>query len=272
MSEGKHIKLNQLQRRLPEGILVDAAWLERQGYSSPLLRKYVLSGWLERPTHGVYRRPPGKLADENDDRPRWQHVVISLQTMLRSGLVVGGRTALEAQGFSHYVAPGGSREIHLYGDRKPPAWIHSLGIEQRFVYHNARRLFREGHTPKAAVGLMQMPWGSREWQITYSSTERAMLEMLDEVPGRESFHQADVLMEGIQILGPKRLQALLEACASVKVKRLCLWFAERHNHPWLKRLDLEKIDLGSGKRALVRGGRLDPKYLITVPQDIDARE
>jgi hypothetical protein len=33
----------------------------------------------------------------------------------------------------------------------------------------------------------------------------------------------------------------------------------------LKQLDLAKVTLGSGKRVLVRGGRLDQKYLITVP-------
>ena len=30
------------------------------------------------------------------------------------------------------------------------------------------------------------------------------------------------------------------------------------------------IDLGKGKRMLVRGGKLDPKYQITVPEDLDA--
>jgi hypothetical protein len=28
--------------------------------------------------------------------------------------------------------------------------------------------------------------------------------------------------------------------------------------------------LGKGKRMLVKGGRLDPKYLITVPEDLSA--
>jgi len=61
------------------------------------------------------------------------------------------------------------------------------------------------------------------------------------------------------------VQSLLEQCASVKVKRLFLHLAEKHNHAWFKSLDLAKVSLGSGKRMLVPGGRLDPKYLITVP-------
>ena len=38
-----------------------------------------------------------------------------------------------------------------------------------------------------------------------SSPERASLELLDEVPQPESFHQADVLMEGLRNLSPRRL-------------------------------------------------------------------
>ena len=37
----------------------------------------------------------------------------------------------------------------------------------------------------------------------------------------------------------------------------------------LERPDRNGIDLGKGKRMLVRGGKLDPKYQITVPEDLD---
>ena len=72
-------------------------------------------------------------------------------------------------------------------------------------------------------------------------------------------------MEGLATLSPRRLQKLLEACQSVKVKRLFLFLAERHNHAWFKRLDVSGVDLGAGKRALVDHGRYDAKYRITVP-------
>ena len=91
---------------------------------------------------------------------------------------------------------------------------------------------------------MQQPWGQWEWPLIMSSPERAILELLDEVPQRETFHQADVLMEGLRNLSPRRLHTLLVDCRNVKVKRLFLWFAERHNHAWLKGLDRKGIDLG----------------------------
>ena len=94
--------------------------------------------------------------------------------------------------------------------------------------------------------------------------------MLDELPGRESFLQADALAEGLSDLSPHRLQILLEACVSVKVKRLFLFFADRHRHAWRSRLDLSRIDLGAGKRVLVKGGSLDRRYNITVPPELGA--
>ncbi len=113
-----------------------------------------------------------------------------------------------------------------------------------------------------------MPWGQWNWPLTYSTPERALLELLDELPSRESFHQVDVIVEGLSNLSPRRLQNLLENCRSIKVKRLFFWFADRHQHAWLKRLDILRVDLGKGKRMLVRGGKFDTDYQITVPEDM----
>lgn len=274
-------KLNHLQRILPEGLLADAAWMEKNGYSRALRSQYVAAGWLEQPARGVYRRPSGKL--------RWEHVVISLQTLLAVPVIVGGRTALELQGFAHYLPVDDTQEVHLYGDRPPPGWTGKLDLDARLVFHNAKRLFQEGvflhgldgtsagFQDQAAVtnnrihgSLLHQAWGHWGWLMTLSTPERATLELLDEIPHRETFHQADVLMEGLRTLSPHRLQQLLEACHSVKVKRLFLWFAERHQLPCLRQIKQERLNLGRGKRMLVRGGRLDPTYLITVPEDLDA--
>jgi hypothetical protein len=103
-----------------------------------------------------------------------------------------------------------------------------------------------------------------------STPERALLELLDELPRHESFHQVDALVEGLRNLSPRRLQMLLNDCKSIKVKRLFFWFAERHRHAWLKQIDQAQVNLGAGKRMLVKGGKFDSKYLITVPDDLSA--
>lgn len=272
----KETKLNQLERDIPEGMVVDAAWLEAKGYSRSLRGQYVQRGWLEQPTRGVYRRPYGTLD--------WQLVVLSLQTLLSVPLVVGGRTAIELQGRGHYLKHD-QDEVHLYGDVRPPAWLARLDLGVAFRTHDAATLFAsapstrglthvefDARTRKAKSAdpvhgsFTSYPLGHWQWPLTISTLERAYLELLGELPGRETFHQADVLMEGLSDLSPRRLQKLLEDCRSIKVKRLFFFFADRHGHAWLKRLDKSRIDLGSGKRQLVKGGRYDATYQITVPE------
>ena len=260
------------------------------GYPSALRSRYLESGWLQRVCRGVFRRPAYVPGLEGKESPlRWQHIVISLQMVLERPIVVGGRSALELSGFSHYVSSTELREVHLYADEPPPKWLPKLPMETTFRVHRAQKLFRTEPISKGFEALTNMlsaeepllewsipghlTWthlGEYDWPLVLSTPERACLELLDEIPGHETFHQADMLLQSLTSLSPTRLARLLGECRSVKVKRLFLWFAERHGHAWLKRLDREDIDLGSGKRMLVRGGKLDPKYLITIPADLHA--
>lgn len=269
MTSHSRVKLNQLQQ-LPDGTLVDAAWLERHGYSSSLRHQYVKAGWLNQPAARVYRRGNGPLT--------WQAVVISLQSFMDLDLTIGGRTALEEQGYAHYL--GRTRKVHLYGPEKLPSWVAALPLDVTFAWHNSLRLFPdeppspvapppEGQPACMLPGGFMATGGALHWGMRLASPERALFQLLDELPGQESFHQIDKLVEGLATLSPRRLQIQLEACRSVKVKRLFFFFADRHRHNWLERIDRSKVDLGHGKRMLVKGGKLDPTYLITVPGDLD---
>jgi hypothetical protein len=209
--------------------------------------------------------------------------VISLQALLEFPLVVGGRTALELHGYAHYLAQE-IKEVHLYGPKRPPTWLNQLRLTTRFVYHNDQKLFRKNAIRRPLPNLdwkpdsntdvhdslVVQPWGQWDWPLTVSTPERAILELLDELPRRETFHQADMLMEGLATLSPGRLQELLDDCRSVKVKRLFFYFADRHRHTWLKRIDKNAVSLGQGKRELVKGGKLDKTYQITVPEEMNA--
>ncbi len=174
--------------------------------------------------------------------------------------------------------------MHLYGDQKLPAWVFKLDIEPSFVFHNRLRFLPEIKLPPHVASLTQPPEDevlsdsalriSRWWQwpLVMSTPERAYLELLDEPPQKETFHMAGITigitMEGLVNLSPRRLQSLLENAKSIKVKRLFFFFTDRHQHSWLKRINRQKIDLGKGKRELVKGGKLDPQYQITVPKKL----
>jgi hypothetical protein len=257
----KNSKINQLQRLLPEGLVVDTAWLDAHGYKRQWREKYVASGWLEGVARGVYQRPHAV----SEPNVAWQRVVVSLQGPLATEVLLGGRTALELAGLGHYVPMGSELLVHLYAAAPLPRWVQRVPTDAQFVEHRSTKLFApdfQGHT--------DVPWGHWGWKMRTSSPERGLCELLDQVPDVETFHQADVLMEAANTLSPRRVQAVLEACRSIKVKRLFLWFAERHQHAWFARLDVRRIDLGRGKRQLVPGGRYDTKYQITVPEHLDA--
>jgi len=268
-------KLNQLHDLLGEGLLASTSWLEGHGYSRSLLAKYVAGGWLESPARGVYRRPGPPL--------KWQHVVASLQLLAGSFLHVGGRTALVHRGLGHYVRLGDPEPILLYGPETLPPWVNKLGLNERFFVRSdamfsALRARRDEQgnpfdfqgKPLVRGGLQQMglsefTWGAWDWRLWYSCEERAILELLNELPGLLSFEEARLVMEGLATLRPALLQPLLEACSSIKVKRTFLYLAREAGHAWYARLDKSRLDLGKGKRMIVRGGRLDAEFMITVP-------
>ncbi len=77
------------------------------------------------------------------------------------------------------------------------------------------------------------------------------------------------MMEGLNNLRPNLVQQLLEACQSVKVKRLFLYMAEKSGHDWVKYLNLEKINMGSGKRSIVKNGVYVSKYQIIISKELE---
>ena len=77
------------------------------------------------------------------------------------------------------------------------------------------------------------------------------------------------LFEGLTSLRPKQVNTLLQYCRSIKVKRLFLFMADQFSYPWISRIDKKQLDLGSGKRVVVKGGKLDKRYLITIPERQD---
>jgi hypothetical protein len=272
MAEQAERKLNRLGRLLPEGLLVDSAWLCAQGYSSSLRSQYVSRGWLSQPARQVYRRGGGKLT--------WQQAVISLQTLLGHRLVVGGRSALELHGYAHFLSHE-TRAVHLHGPKRPPAWLKRLPVDAPFLYRHSEPLlpladfphsleFAATANPRTTLpdDLDVVPYGPSDWPLVVSRPERALLELLDELPQQESFDQVDALFEGLTNVRPRLLSKLLARCRNIKVKRLFFYFAGRHKHAWLSRIDRSAVDLGKGKRMLVRGGILDPAYQITVPKDL----
>lgn len=255
--------LKKVLDAVPSRYLVDAAWLTAHGIAYETFRDYVKRGWLERLTRGVFRRPSSNAPAP--DTIDWKICLLSLQHIMGYDVHVGGMTALTQQGHGHYLRLGGSAHVWIYGEAIPK-WLSRLSLNALVETRN-RSLFDDtslGLTNVDMDASNTLPW---EWQLRMSAPERAILEAMDELPDHESFHNLDMVFESLATLRPKMLSALLHSCRKIKVKRLFFVFADRHDHPWRKRLDPEEFDLGSGDRALVKGGRIHPRYRIVVPEE-----
>ncbi len=186
---------------------------------------------------------------------------------------LGGESALDLAGYTHYLSLGGKPRVHFYGE--VPSWLKRLPMQTHVVVHR-RPLFGDDSTGIGEVGLGAGAGGPAvdvwRWPIEASSPERAILEALDELPRHANFENLDKVFEGLVSRRPRQLVALLAACRSVKVRRLFCVFADRHRHGWRRHLDTSTIDFGSGPRALAAGGRLHPTYRIYVPKALASEQ
>jgi len=246
--------INNLLRNWPKNTIAVYAWLGKQGVYRQLAGTYVKSGWIERVGQGAFRR-----AEDNVD---WSGGLYTLQSQLDMSVHPAGKTALQLQGSAHYLpASLKQRRVVLFGSKKEklPAWFtgYEWGVDVRYTMTG---LFGND----AALGLIAHSAGN--YEIKISSPERAALEFCYDVPMRESFDELDQIMSGLTTLRPRIVQELLEKCGSVKAKRLFMYFAEKHSHAWVNRVECKKIDFGSGNRSLCGNGRYDSKYKIVIPK------
>jgi len=249
----------ELYHILPEGLITTRKWLMDNNFTNHAIDNLVKSNQLVSISKGIYVRNKAKIT--------WQSVVFSLQSMLKTDIVVGGMSALEMQGLSHYLSFSENKTVHLYGNDTLPKWAMELEVNVEFIKHTTKGFFENNENGKQKNQFtIEREWDNEGRKLTIANPERAYLEVLIEVPSKVTFEHADQLMQGLTTLSPRSLQKLLEQCQSIKAKRLFLWFADRQNYAWVNKLDRNKITLGSGNRMIAKGGKLDKKYKITVPE------
>lgn len=247
---------------VPYGLVATREWLLRAGMTRSALDNQIKSRQLLSLRPGIYVRPGTRLV--------WQGVVCSLERM-GSDLVVGGATALEEQGRAPELPLAGRRLIQLHGLDPLPSWTSRLDLPETFRRRSTAWLANRGDEsaaegrPRPSFLTAAAPWGDGFWSIRLSMPERALFELLKDVPQSVSFERAERFLEGLSDLSPGRLELLLHRTRSVKIRRLFFWLAERQGHPWARRLRPEDFDLGRGKLVLAKGGRFVSRYGITVP-------
>jgi hypothetical protein len=258
MASGTESKINKLLKIWPTGVVAVLPWLERQGVYQQLVHAYEKASWLRRIGRGAYARA--------GDKVEWTGGLYAIQEQMELPIHAGGKTALQMQGYAHFLPMRKGTKVSLFGlpAVKLPTWFkqYHWGVEVRYATTNI-------FVGAADQGLTKKEMGF--YAVSVSTPERAIMEVLYCVPREESYEEARLLMEGLTTLRPRVVQTLLKHCASVKVRRLFMVLAESCQHAWVKKLDLSKVDFGKGRRMLVRGGRFHSKYNITVPETGDGR-
>ena len=253
----KVMKLNELLLTLPANVFFTSKYLDKFGITDQMIYHYVHNLKLFKSmSHGVYARI--------NDNPTWKGLVWALQQT--QDIHVGGMTALEEYGFSHFLRHSDKKRIFLYSSEhsKLPSWVKQVQRDNTIILLSDNFLSLKFNVSEKLLDK------SINNELKMSLPERAILEQLYVCPNKVSLKETYQMFEMmINNLRPKLMQELLEKCKSIKVKRLFLYLAEENSPSWFKMLDVSKINLGSGIRNITKGGEFNSKYKIVVDRDIE---
>lgn len=256
MNTDNSSKINLLLRSQPQGVVFTSSWMVKNGYSLDLQRQYRKSNWFESIGSGAMVRTGEQVSLEG--------ALYSLQRQLELKVHIGAKSALGMHGKAHYLSVNPKRS--LFGPLKEalPKWF----IDYEHWKHQFT--FTQTNFLATDIGLVELNYNGH--LIMVSSAARAIMECIYLAPKKQSLVECYEIIEGLNTLRPQIVQRLLEKCNSVKVKRLFLYMADKANHNWFKYLQVEKIDLGTGKRSIVEHGVYNAKYQITIPKELEKDE
>lgn len=245
-------RINKMLAKWLPGEIHTLRWFEKRGASQRVAFGYSKSGALRKIGSGVFSLP--------DDPLNWLGAVKAMQEELGLPVHVGARSSLELQGTSHNIVQSKRPHVTLIASDKTtiPAWV-------KVNDWNALLAFKQSSLISGEQSLTE--FAKNGISVRLSSREQAILEFIDSLDLSVSFQTVADYLSSLMTLRPKVLQDLLKRCSSVKVKRVFLYLAESMELPFFSKLDLAEIDLGSGKRVIIKGGRYDAKYQITVPKE-----
>ena len=248
MKDKRNSKLQKLHQTLAHHGVATSGFLESLGIYQQLVNSYVKSGWLKGLGGGAYfwaHYPP-----------HLEEAIKSLQQQLKHPVHIGGKTIVR-QMRPHYL-PLGDSPMFLFSpalSKTLPRWFQTYPWPQK-IYFLRTKLFKKNFF----LGIKENEEG-----LKVSKLERALFEMLYELPQKHSWEEVDKIFENLYGLNPSLVQKCLENCQSMKTRRLFLLFSQRHNHSWFERMKTDEVSLGQGVYPLYKKGVVHPYLKISVP-------
>lgn len=254
-------KINWLVTNTSPGSIVLQQWLTKNGVSYSLAQKYTQSGWLKKLSSGVYFRPDGK----DGIKPDWIDALQAMNIQLCLPVHLAGLSSLNYQGLSHYLQ---LRKEQLWIGSKSkqplPKWFREFPNQDWFYCGNSKFQI----DPDMDLKFITV----KGKELLVSRPELAAYEVVDAIGKQISFEHVAELFQGLVNLSPKRVQSLLERSHAIQTNRIFLFLSHHSGHQWVQYLNETNIELGSGKRQVVKKGRFDERYQITVPESLNTKQ
>ena len=243
-------KINSLLMNIHPGGLLFSESLKKQGYSDQLMKQYRTSGWLTSLSKGVMYRSGDTLSA--------LAALASCQEQTGKQYRVAAHSALELSGYYHFVPMGKPQLMVASKEPKAPQWSKSDLFDMTFEFF----------TTSAFGTVQEQDIKQNNYSIKASIPELAFMECILLAPSRYSYMDLYYIMEQLTALRPAKVQQLLETTNNLTVKRMFLYMAEKANYPWFQEIDFNRINLGTSKIQLCRGGVYVSKYKITIPREL----
>jgi hypothetical protein len=228
-----------------------SSWLAAKGVNYRLQHHYAsVARLLTKIGIGAY------VVEAQGCEANVEGALYALSSQLNFDVHIGALTALGSIHHArHFVALGRNKlQVFMSGAMYIPIWFTKN-------FGNDCEIIKTRFLPTHA-GLQDMTFNG--FQLKASTMERALLESIFLCDGDVGLAEVAQIMETMTSLRPTVLQALLENCSSIRVKRIFLHLADKYKHAWFDFLDLTKVKLGTGKRVISESGTLDKKYLIVI--------
>ena len=160
MSVSTGNKINQMLQLGQKNGLLFAQWLTGRGYSSQLLKRYRISGWLTPLCRGVMYRTGDNLSAYG--------ALQSFNEQLGKKFRIAAHSALELWGFNHYVPMGKPLLVITATNERMPQWMKLNVFDRDFHFFKTDAFMQAQITTLSYL----------DWNLLASTPEQAFMECL----------------------------------------------------------------------------------------------